>query len=62
MASMAITAAAVFVRHGFITSVQNGIPIPVLMKMLNHSSQAITLRYAGIRDEDSDSTYLNIQL
>jgi len=42
--------------------IKGGVQIPTLMKMLGHSSQAITLRYACIRDEDSEQTYLGIQL
>ena len=42
--------------------IRGGVPIPTLMKMLGHSSQEITLRYACIRDVDSEQIYLNIQL
>ena len=31
---------------------RNNVPLPTLMKALNHSSQAITLRYIGIEEKD----------
>jgi len=42
--------------------IEDGIKISTLMEMLNHSSQAITLRYVGIRDKDTDNAYLKVQL
>jgi integrase len=35
------------------------VQLPVLMKALNHSSQAITLRYIGIQEKDLNDVYLN---
>lgn len=35
------------------------VPIPVLMKALNHSSQAQTLAYIGITEADVKNTFLN---
>ena len=35
----------------------NNAQLPMLMKALNHSSQAITLRYIGIQDKDMKDLY-----
>ena len=35
------------------------VQLPVLMKALNHSSQAITLRYIGIQEKDLNDVYMN---
>jgi integrase len=35
------------------------VQLPILMKALNHSSQAITLRYIGIQDKDMSDVYMN---
>ncbi len=31
------------------------------MKALNHTSEAVTLRYIGIEQEQLDNTYLNLK-
>jgi integrase len=41
---------------------KDGIDIEHLMKILNHSSQAITLRYIGIEQEQLDKIYLDRNL
>lgn len=41
---------------------KQGIPIEMLMKILNHSSQAVTKRYIGITQEEINDVYLNINL
>jgi integrase len=35
------------------------VQLPMLMKALNHSSQAITLRYIGIQEKELNDVYLN---
>lgn len=36
---------------------KDGVPPAMIAKILNHSSEAITLRYIGIEQEDINSTY-----
>lgn len=43
-------------------SYQNGTDIALLMRIFNHSSQAITLRYIGITQEQIDEVYTRINL
>lgn len=38
------------------------IPIPVIMKIYNHSNFAVTMRYLGIEQDDIDNALLNIEL
>jgi hypothetical protein len=38
----------------------NGVDLSLLMKIFNHSSQAITLRYIGITQEQIDDVYVNL--
>ncbi len=39
-----------------------GVPIPVLMTILNHESQATTLRYLGIQDTEISDVYTELNL
>lgn len=39
---------------------KNGTPIPLLMRIFNHSSQSVTLRYIGIEQQDIDKVYTDI--
>jgi integrase len=41
---------------------KKGCDIMILMDLLNHSSPAVTLRYAGITQEDRDKTILRLNL
>jgi site-specific recombinase XerD len=41
---------------------KKGSDIMILMDLLNHSSPAVTLRYAGITQEDRDKTILRLNL
>lgn len=41
---------------------KKGTPIAVIMKLLNHSSQANTLRYLGIEQEDINNVYAGLNL
>jgi len=41
---------------------QNGTPVAVIQKMFNHSSEAVTLRYIGITQEDISKTYDDLVL
>jgi integrase len=41
---------------------KSGTPMPMLMKMLNHSSQASTMRYLGLEQEDINQAYANLNL
>ena len=36
--------------------------LSLIMKILNHSSEAVTLRYIGITKEDCDKVYMNLNL
>jgi integrase len=44
---------------GYIHRTEFDTPIEVLMKIFNHSSQSITLRYLGIGDEEINGTLLH---
>ena len=39
---------------------QAGVPMPILMVCLNHSSQLQTLAYLGINEEELDHAFLNV--
>ncbi len=39
-----------------------GVPIPILMEILNHASQATTLRYLGIQDTEIADVYTELNL
>lgn len=39
---------------------KNGVDISLLMKLFNHSSQEITLRYIGITQDQLDDVYINM--
>jgi integrase len=41
---------------------KSGVDISLLMRIFNHSSQAITLRYIGIQQEDINEVYTAINL
>ena len=43
-----------FFQHKFFN-----VQLPILMRALNHSSQAITLRYIGIQEDDLNDAYMN---
>ena len=45
-----------FGYHAF----NNGVDLSLLMKIFNHSSQSVTLRYIGITQEQIDDVYVNI--
>ncbi len=40
---------------------QSGVDLAVIQQILNHSSRGTTLAYIGIRREDRDAVYLNLQ-
>jgi integrase len=40
----------------------NGVPIEVIQKLMNHSSPAVTLSYIGITKQTLDSVYINLNL
>jgi integrase len=41
---------------------KNGVDLPFLMKVFNHSSQSVTLGYIGITQENVDHVYHNVNL
>ena len=41
---------------------KKGVPVPVLMELFNHSSQAITKLYLGISQDDLDDVYRLVEL
>jgi integrase len=41
---------------------KNGKRLPVLMKVYNHSSEAVTQRYLGITQDDINEIYLDLEL
>jgi integrase len=41
---------------------RQGVSLELLMKLLNHSSQAQTLRYIGITQDDLDSVFVSVNL
>jgi len=41
---------------------KQGIDITLLMRIFNHSSPAITLRYIGITQEEINEVYINLNL
>lgn len=41
---------------------QSGVDLPLLMSIFNHSSQAVTLRYIGILQEDITEVYHTLDL
>ncbi len=41
---------------------QSGVDLPLLMSIFNHSSQAVTLRYIGILQDDIAEVYHNLDL
>ena len=48
--------------HTYINNSANVMILPMLQKILNHSSQAITLRYIGIEQEEINNLYDNLNL
>ena len=51
-----------FAYHVIVTAKDRPRAVEFLQKILGHSSQAVTLRYAGITDEEIMSTYQNLNL
>lgn len=47
-----------FAYHAY----KSGVELPLLMRVLNHSSERETLRYIGIEAEDIDEVYIDICL
>lgn len=47
-----------FAYHAY----QSGVKLPLLMRVLNHSSERETLRYIGIEAENIDEVYIDICL
>ena len=43
-------------------AIKNGTPVYIIQKLLNHSSEKVTLRYVGITREVMDDVYANINL
>ena len=43
-------------------AIKQGASIPALQKLLNHSSPAVTMAYAGITRDDLDDIYLSLDL
>jgi hypothetical protein len=41
---------------------KQGVPIEILMKILNNGSQSVTKLYIGITQEEINDVYLNINL
>lgn len=41
---------------------KKGVPIPVIMELFNHSTQAITKLYLGINQDDIDEAYRMVEL
>ncbi len=39
-----------------------GVPVPILMKILNHASQATTLTYLGIQEQEIEDVYMGFNL
>lgn len=51
-----------FSYHLYINNSDNPMILPYLMKILNHSSQQITLRYIGIEKETINNLYNELNL
>lgn len=47
-----------FAYHAY----KSGVELPLLMRVLNHSSEKETLRYIGIEDEQIDEVYIDVCL
>jgi site-specific recombinase XerD len=45
-----------FGYHAF----KNGVDLSLLMRIFNHSCQAVTLRYIGITQDQIDDVYVNL--
>lgn len=43
-------------------AIKNGTPVYIIQKLLNHSSEKVTLRYVGITREVMDDVYVKINL
>jgi len=41
---------------------KSGHDLAVIQKLLNHSSQKVTLRYIGIEQDDLDDVYISMNL
>lgn len=48
--------------HTYINNSSNPMILPMLQKVLNHSSQAVTLRYIGIEQEEINDLYDGLNL
>ena len=51
-----------FAYHLYMNNADNPMILPYLMKILNHSSQSITLRYIGIEKETINNLYDDLNL
>lgn len=47
---------------GYWQRIDANVPIHILMKIFNHSSQAITLVYLGIQEQEIKDVYMNLEL
>lgn len=47
---------------GYWQRIDAGVPIHTLMKIFNHSSQAITLTYLGIQEQEIEDVYMGYEL
>jgi len=47
---------------GYWQRIDAGVPIHTLMKIYNHSSQAITLTYLGIQEQEIEDVYMGYEL
>ena len=48
--------------HLYITNSENKMILPMIQRMLNHSSLSTTLRYLGLEQEEMDRLYSNLNL
>ena len=51
-----------FGYHLYINNAANPFILPYLMRIFNHSSQKVTLRYIGIEEEEISSLYCDLNL